>query len=146
MTLYKGYIFDFQRTPRFFKGWNDKFKIANMEVDLNNFQIVFCDVAPTNIYDCLDSNHGLDTTKVNVMAVVDCCLQYNDEVISVKNDAVWNIGTDIESLKAIFIRDKETGFVMGYSINNTPFEVTNEVILEKDTILWSIQDWSVADG
>jgi len=143
--LYEGYIFDFQRSPRFFTDWNVNFKISNMGVDSNNFQIVFCDVAPTNINDCLDG-YQLDADKINIMAVVDCSLNYKDEIISVRNDAVWNIGTDVESLKAIFIRDKLTGFVMGYSINNIPFEVTNEVLLEKDTILWSIQDWSVADG
>ena len=49
-------------------------------------------------------------------------------------------GDDIFSLKAVFIRNKNTGFVMGYSINNTAFEITNVVKLEKDTILWSITD------
>lgn len=135
----RSYIFDFQRTPRFFEEWNIKFKVLEMMTNSNLFQIVYCDVAPTNIEECLDGG-VLKTSAINVLATVDCSLKYNDGVITMRNDAIWNIGNNTKTVKAVFIRHKESGFVMGYSINNTAFDVTNRVIIDSDTILWSIVD------
>jgi len=36
------------------------------------------------------------------------------------------------------LRSKDSRFVMGYSIKQNTVEVTNKLIIEADTILWSI--------
>ena len=136
----QSYIFDFHRSPRFFYEWNNSFKVVDMQSTTANFQIVYCSQAPTNIEDCLVNNSTLDTNAVTILQSVDVNLVFNDGVISVGADATWNIGDTVQDLKAVFIRHKNTGFVMGYSINTVAFEVTNKIKLEKDTILWSIVD------
>lgn len=144
MAEVQSYIFDFQRVPSFFEEWNNSFKVEDMkdsstDASAKHFQIVYCDVAPSNINDCLNGSR-LNTSSVHVLQTVDVNLKYDNDVISVRYDATWSLGTDIKPVKAIFIRNKSNGYVMGYSINTVAFEVTNTVKLEKDTILWSIVD------
>lgn len=137
----QSYIFDFQRTPLFFDGWNKYFTVDEMRQNADNFEVVYTNHAPTDINECL--NGGVLNTSnvvVNNNYVANLSLNYDNGVITVRNDSTLNIGDNIFPLKAVFIRNKNTGFVMGYSINNTAFEITNVVKLEKDTILWSITD------
>lgn len=137
MSEVQSYIFDFSRSPRFFEDWNLKFTVNEMKSSSNLFQIVYCDYAPSDINDCLNGD-VLDTSKVHVLTSVDFSLKYDDGIITVREDATWNLSTTVRNLKAVFIRHKATGFVMGYSINTVGFDVTNIVKLEKGTILWSI--------
>lgn len=137
MSEVQSYIFDFKITPRFFEEWNLKFTVNEMKSSSNLFQIVYCDYAPSNINDCL---HGtiLNAINVHVLHEVDCSLKYEDGIISVREDASWNMGSNVYDLKAVFIKHKGTGFILGYCINPNTFEITNTVKLEKGTILWSI--------
>ena len=41
-------------------------------------------------------------------------------------------------LKAIFLRDKASKYVMGYSINMVAFTVTNVVVFDEDVIFWDV--------
>lgn len=140
MTI-QSFIFDFHRVPRFFEDWNNNFSIGAMKRDNSSFfQVVYCSIAPDNIEDCLNGG-VLDTGAVSVSASVDLSLKYDKEVISVGSDCTWNVGANvIQPIKAVFIRNKSNGYVMGYSIFDNAIEVTNVVKLEKDTILWSIVD------
>lgn len=137
----QSYILDFTRTPLFFDRWNIDFTVNEMKQNANNFQIVYTGHAPDNINDCLTGG-VLNTTNVvvNNNYIVDFSLKYDDGVISVRNDATLTLNDYIYPLKAVFIRNKATGFVMGYCINTTAFEITNSIKLAKDTILWSITD------
>lgn len=139
MTEVQSYLFDFERTPTFFERWNLDFKLLQMDGSTSNYQIVFSSYAPSNIGECLNSNGSL-SSDVTVIASIDFPLKYDNGVITVGDDVSWTINTNIYPLKAVFIRDKATGYVMGYSININTFEVTNEVVIEEGTILWSIQD------
>lgn len=134
----QSYIFDFKRVPSFFENWNIQFTVNEMQLNSNKFQIVYCTHAPSNIYDCL--NGGVLSSDVTVGASIDLSLKYEDDTISVRNDCTWNAGTTVYSLKAIFIRHKGSGYVMGYSINNVSFDVSNTVKLEAGTVLWSFED------
>lgn len=134
------YIFDFSTSPTFFERWNYDFKVEEMKQDANNFEVVYCTHAPENINDCLTGGVLNDNVTIAEDGVCNLNLKYEDRVISVRNDSIFNIGDYIIPLKAVFIRNKSSGFVMGYSINNTSFEVTNEVIIEANTILWSLVD------
>lgn len=135
----QSYIFDFQRVPSFFDNWNIQFKLLEMN-DSNNFQLVFSSYAPSNISECLSGD--VLSSDVTVASTVDCSLKWTSDtgLIQIRNDATWSIGDSTVPLKAVFLRHKSSGYVMGYSINMNSFEVTNTVTLEADTILWSISD------
>ena len=138
MSEEQSFLFDFQRSPTFLDNMNVKFHLLEMNSS-NNFQVVFSTYAPTNIQDCLSSDGTLNS-DVTIQESLDCCLKWENDIISIRNDVTWNIGDAYYPLKAVFIRNKSNGYVMGYSINITSFEVTNEVIFEEDTILWSFRD------
>ena len=143
MTDTQSYLFDFERVPMFFDKMNISYKLLEMNSS-NNFQLVFSDYASDNIQDCLNLDGTLNTTNVHIAqsgsAVVDFSLKWDNEIISVRNDTTWTVGDANVFLKAVFIRNKATGFVLGYCIHMNSFDVTNTVTLPKDTILWSIQD------
>lgn len=117
--------------------WNIKFKLLEMN-DSNNFQLVFSSYAPSNIDECLSGD--VLSSDVTIAATVDCSLKWTSAsgLIQVRNDATWNVGDNTVPLKAVFVRHKSSGYVMGYSINMNSFEVTNTVTLEENTILWSV--------
>lgn len=130
--------FDFNRVATFFDNWNVKFKTIDMNTNAN-FEFVFATHSAENIDICLNGDL-LDTSVVEIGGTVDASLKWENEVISVNGDVVWNVGNQHLPLKAIFLRDKSTQYVMGYSINNTAFNVTNQVIIDDGTILWSISN------
>ena len=123
----ESYPIDFTRVPKFFDYWNNQFKVINMRESEENFEFVFSTYCGENI-------------DVTIDGVVDASLKWENEVISVNGDVVWNVGARHLPFKAVFLRDKSTKCVMGYSINQTPFNVTNRVIISDGTILWSISD------
>ena len=141
MTEVQSYIYDFQRVPRFFDDMNvnGKFKLLDMDGASSNFQIVFCSYSPSNLDDCIGSDGKL-TSDVTVQQAVDCKLKWENNAISVVGDTQWTIGDNVYPLKAVFIRDKVTQYVLGYCINIMSFEVTNKIIFDGGTILWSISD------
>lgn len=130
------HLFDWSRTPKFLERWGKSFDVASMNGS-TNFQLVFSSYCPSSIGDCLNSNGSLNS-NVTITKVSDCGLKWQDDVIKLSADVTWSIGDDIVPLKAVFLRDKNSGFVLGYSINNTPFEITNQLKLNKDLIFWSI--------
>lgn len=131
------YLFDFHISPLFFEnGWNDRFTVNAMKQNANNFEVVYCTHAPININECLTG--GVLNNNVTVHSSVPLNLKYEDGVISVRADSTFNIGNNVIPLKAVFIRDANTKFVLGYDIHNTAFDVTNQILLAKDTIIWSL--------
>ena len=120
--------------------WNIKFNVLT-EMSSNsssNFEIVYCDYAPNNIGQCLTAE--MLNSNVHVLATVPLSLVWDGTAIKVRTDAVWSIGNTYYPLKAVFIRHKTNKYVMGFSINIDNFEVTNQVKIGADTVLWSIQD------
>ena len=134
------YIFDFKRTPTFWDNFNLSFLLTDMDGSSENFNFVFCSTAPSNIDECLDVDGSLDSSKVTVTETVDCALLWENSCISVGSDATYTIGGVRVPLKAIFLTDETTGFVMGYSINSNSFEVTNEVQFDEGTVLFTLYD------
>ena len=134
------YIFDFIRTPLFFDEFNLSFLLSDMDGSSEKFSFVFCSTAPSNIGECLNNDGTLDDSVVTVLDTVDCALLWNDNCISVSGDATYTIGDTRVPLKAIFLLDKTTSFVMGYSINSNSFEVTNEVQFDDGTVLYTFYD------
>lgn len=134
----QSFLVDWSRVKNFWRAWNEEFTVQEMN-GANNFQLVFSSYTPNNIDDCLTSSGTLTQDVLATSTVIDCGLTWDDNgIISISNNVTWNIGNEtIIPLKAIFLRKKENGFVLGYSINQTSFDVTNKVIVDKDTVIWS---------
>ena len=137
----QSYVFDFNRVDDFFDRWNVDFKTVGDFGVANRFEIVILKYAPSNISECLSNGRlssEIDTQSNRVK--MDCTLKWSNEEITIANDVDFNLSTNVVPVKAIFIRHKSSGVVLGYSINISSFEVTNHMIFEKDTILWSIRN------
>ena len=138
----QSYIFDFSRVPSFFEHFNLDFMVDAMDGSTANFQLVLVKHGGDNISEYLDNNGELDVDSGELM-VMDCKLSYTsddygDATIGLADDVTFTIGDTNIPLKAVFLRDKTTGYVMGYSINLVPFNVTNKVVFDDDVIFWDI--------
>ena len=155
----QSYLFDFTRVDSFIDNLNVGFFIDEMfrvvrydsetqqyeyeddNID-DNFQLVIVEYGGDNIEDYLDSDGYLTVTE-NIL-VTDCALDYYNRgngasSIELHGNVEFDIGTDVNiPIKAIFLRSKSTNYVMGYSINNRPFTVTNKVVFDDDVIFWDI--------
>lgn len=136
----QSYIFDFSRTPTFFEHFNIDFHITDMDGSSVKFQLVIVEYGGDNIDEYLDSDGLLNVT--DNLLVEDCKLNcafddYGDLTVTLAENVTFDIGDTNIPLKAIFLRDKTTGYVMGYSINMVSFNVTNEVVFDDDVIFWN---------
>lgn len=159
----QSYLFDFTRVDSFIDNLNVGFFIdemfrvidydeENQEYEYeddnieDNFQLVICLYGEDNVEDYLDSDGYLTVTE-NIL-VTDCALDYYNRgngasSIELHGDVEFDIGADVNiPIKAIFLRSKSTNYVMGYSINNRPFTVTNKVIFDDDVIFWDISRYN----
>lgn len=148
----RSYIFDFSRVPSFFAHMNVcddgiGFKLSDMDGETLNYELVICQSGGDNIGDYLDSDGLLDEATIDPQGTLllseDCSLkcnidEYGDMQIRIGAETTFDIGEQNIPLKAIFLRDKATKYVMGYSINMVAFTVTNKVIFDEDVIFWDI--------
>lgn len=155
----QSYLFDFTRVDSFIDNLNvgffidEMFRVTgydseNQEYEYdddnigNNFQLVICLYGGDNIENYIDSDGYLTVTE-NIL-VTDCALDYYNRgngasSIELHGNVEFDIGADANiPIKAIFLRSKSTNYVMGYSINNRPFTVTNKVVFDDDVIFWDI--------
>ena len=161
----QSYLFDFTRTDDFFEQFNLKFKVSDMfnvesynsttgeytytddNID-DNFQLVIVFHGESNISGYLDDEASYSKLDESVISghfdTVDVALDWynrgNGEcTIELHDTATFNIGDDNQPIKAIFLRTNDTNkYVMGYSINTKPFNVTNSVVFDDDIIFWDI--------
>ena len=147
MTEVQSYLWDFSSVPLFINDLNVRFQLNDMNGSSTKFEFVFCDLCPTNIDEWLNSDGTLSSNvhiatvnsnpaKLNVKLLWD----KNSRIISIAEDTTLTLDYDIIPVKAVFLRVKSTGYVLGYCVHNVAFDISNKVKFEKDTILWSIQD------
>ena len=150
--------FKFRRVDRFQRDFNrtDCFTIDDMNgVDLN-YQLVLCSECATNITDCLDEEGTLkdwdEDTRTGVQRLITLGdndgllpLLYSDGVngegaISVNTTSVvYELTDEQDYIKGIFLTSygNGSGYVLAYSINNTPLEVpNNQLILNVAGMIW----------
>ena len=139
----QSYIFDFSRVPSFFEHFNIDFNVADMDGS-NNYELVWVAYGDgTNIDDYLNSQDGTLASTVTVYATQSCGLdwvndEFGDATIELHDAVEFSVGDNTIPLKAIFLRDATTGYVMGYCINNVAFTVTNKAVFDEDVIFWDI--------
>lgn len=144
----QSYIFDFRESPSFRRKWNKEFDIEAMGETCFNIVLVDgnCD---DNIEDCLNADLQLKYDESN-MKQESCSLeyhvnsQYNDS-IRLSSAVTFELGEEMFEMKGAFITT-DSGYVMGYSINNYSVNITNQMIFEKDFVLWDIVEGGNING
>lgn len=142
-------LFSFTKTDKLFKNMIDNDNITTMLFDgvTPNFKIVLAESCPNNISDCLNADGTLsdDLVLINGNSTDgECALLWSDGVnnntdISIASNSVtYNFGDNQYILKGAFLVEKNTGFVMAYSINNAPMTVTKSLTLPINGSVWSI--------
>lgn len=162
----QSYLFDFSRVDSFIDNLNVGFFIDEMfrvtgyengeytyEDDTieDNFQLVIVEYGDENIDYYLDADGYLkeeiefeDGVQRSDVLIEDCALDYYNRgngasSIELHGNVVFDVGVDANiPIRAIFLRSKSTNYVMGYSINNRPFRVTNQVVFDDDVIFWDV--------
>lgn len=153
-------LFDFARSPSFFEQFNVAFNVNNSNTGVKlyiqtgvdsegepiysntggDFELVVAEYSPDNIEECL--NNGVlascvtntHTATIQLDWVKD---EFNDAVIKIHDTASISIGESNIYIKAIFLRAKSSGYVLGYCINPVVFSVTNEIVFDDDVIFFS---------
>lgn len=145
-------IFDFHCVDDFFEkrlniGFNLISDMAHMEDGeivtpaTDKFNIVISSYSSNEVSDCIKSDGTINTSNVDISKNVDCGLSWIDGNIFLTDDAIINLSVDeILPVKSIFLRNKSSGVVLGYSINTSSFDVTNQVQFDKGTVFWSLSN------
>ena len=149
-------IFDFKKSPTFFKKWNKEFDVEDIISDSDtinaDFNIVIVDdVCDDNIEDCIDSNGELVYSSPHILSKT-CALDYKEEglercYISLNQDVTFDfeeLSVENFSLKGAFLTT-EGGYVLGYSINQYSLNVTYQMIFEEGLIFFDIIEGVVND-
>lgn len=138
------FIFDFEKSPTFFKKWNKEFDVENLGSGTFNIVLVG-EECPNNIEDCLNGT-ALQSFSNALTESVDLVFDEIDRdtfSIKVDGDVVFDIGEDNNfPLKAAFLTSSNTttNYVMGFSINQNSINVSNEVIFEDGLVFWSVAE------
>ena len=150
----KSIIFDFTRVPRFMDDYNleTAFQVAQMDGINKNYEFVIADSCPANIEDCLNSNGTLKTTGEDAVHPIDIgndgqvSLIYSSgvnasRIISLgSSDVTIDVGDINVMLKAMFLRDIHTGYVLAYCILARSIPITNQVIFPASGVVWTIRN------
>ena len=147
----QSYSFDFARVPSFMENFNIAFFIDEMYKTVdgtlvnegeNAYELVWVSYGYDNIQDYLDEFGNLKD-DVTIYDSVECTLEwiqdeFGDATVGLYDEVSFDIGDENVPLKALFLRDASTGYVMGYCINIYPFYVTNEAVFDGDIVFWDI--------
>ena len=146
------YVFDFRRVDTFMENINrsGKFDIQDMDGIVKNYRFVLSSSCPDNIVDCLDSDGTLNNSVVRIDLMeegdAECVLLYNKGInnnatitLGGQSSVNLDVGDGDVLLKAIFLVDDSTGFVIAYSILNRQIPINNEVVLPASGVLWEIR-------
>lgn len=139
----QSFLIDWKRQDDFWEKWNISFRTVEMNGS-NTFELVFVSYCPEDITDCVSGGVLKPEVVQGAVATISVGLNWDKQgIVSIANNVTWNIGNSIVPLKGIFLRSKVTGYVLGYSIAMTSFDVTNQMVIDKDTVLWSFHDGGV---
>lgn len=125
--------------------WNKEFDVE--DIGTNCFYIVLVDdVCDDNFSDCINSDGQLRYSESNMISA-SCSLEYvtNNTVESIKLDGDVTIDfvdegfTDGFKMKGAFLTT-DSGYIMGYSINQFSINVTTQMIFEDGLTFYDIVD------
>ena len=147
----KSIVFDLHRTPNFVDNMNRSgcFDVNHMDGSTKRYEFVLASACGNNIEDNLTNNAlNNNVTVINVGTTGQVALKYtniggnNRTISSPPSDLTITIGNNDVFLKGLFLRDRTTGYVLAYSIFDKSFPITNNMVIPKDRILWTIKNES----
>ena len=138
----ESFYIDWSKGYSFWRFWNKMFDVELMNGTVGNFRIYFSSYSPENFEDCIVGRGELDPSIIMQSQGVNCGLIWdNDESsIRISSDVVWNIGNEIVPLKSIFLVNTSNKYVLGYSINTNSFDVTNQLVIDGGSYLWTFHE------
>lgn len=136
-------IFDFRKSPTFLQKWNKEFDVEDIEATC--FYIVLVDdICDDNFSDCVNQDNQIKYSEDHLISS-ECYLKYvidgTNEKIALDGDVTIDFDGETNpesfSLKGAFLTN-DNGYIMGYSINQQSFNVTNQMIFEDDLVFFDI--------
>lgn len=116
--------------------WNKEFDVEN--IGTNCFNIVLVDdVCDDNFSDCINPDGQLKYDTELHCKSVECSLVYSNDKIVLGADAVINFNDDSFDMKGVFLTT-DSGYIMGYCINQVSLTVTNSMTFEEGFIFYDI--------
>ena len=135
-------VLDFDKSPTFMKKWNKEFDVE--DIGTNCFYIVLIDdVCDDNISDVLDAENKIKYDEEHLLSL-ECTLKYEDDgdtsYVSLDGDVTHTFAEgESFNMKGVFVTN-ESGYVMGYSINQYSFNINNQFIMDDGLKLWTISE------
>lgn len=146
-------VIDLIRTPDFMDNYNldGCFKVAQMDGTTKNYEFVFASACKENIEDNLTQYGALNNQVTTITPQGDpdsglVALTYskgvnNNRTISLGSSNVTIDFGDVDVyLKAVFLTDANTGYVLAYCILTRTIPITNEVVFPASGLVWNIRN------
>ena len=114
-----------------------------MKSTSNNFKLIMVSSCYDDFPDCIDGNGVLNSSNT-VSHTLPCSLRWelidaDNANVYLRNEVSVTLGDTIENLRAIFLTNAND-YVIMYCIFNDTFQITNEMVFEKDYKFFSISD------
>jgi len=141
-------IFDFTRVPNFMDDYNLQFLVSEMDGNNKNYEFVLASSCGDNIEDCINNDGTLNNnvTTIDIGNDGEVALLYSkgvngNRIISLgSSDVTLDVGSDTVMLKALFLIDSSTGYVLAYCILARSVPITNQVIFPASGVVWTIRN------
>ena len=133
-------VLDFDKSPSFMMKWNKEFDVE--DIGTNCFYIVLIDdICDDNITDVLDVENKIKYDEEHLLPLK-CNLKYEDDgdtsYVSLDGNVTHTFAQGKSfNMKGVFVTN-ESGYVMGYSINQYSFNINNQFIMDDGLKLWTI--------
>lgn len=143
-------VFEFTRSPTFHKHMNRDGYFDTLEMDglTSNYEIVFANNCTDGFTGNVDE-YGRLNNSVKILpynkgdgdVILWCDWDaYGNATIIINEKSLTVNFEDINlTLKALFLRDKSTGYVLAYSILTRPVPVSNQVVFPIDGAIWNLK-------
>ena len=133
-------IFDFKKSPYFFRKWNKEFDVEDIET--NCFYIILVDDScEDNIEENLNQDHQLIYDSEHMIRE-ECLLKYEEtdtnEDITLDGDVEITLESDFKMRGCFLCAD--SGFVLGYSINTYSLNISSAITFEDGLFFFSLTD------
>lgn len=140
----QSFVFDFEKSPTFFKKWNKEFDVE--DINSNCFYIVLADdVCDDNIEDVLNADGQVKYDESHLIQEL-CRLNYvevDKDTAHILLDGETSISLVNDfNMKGCFLTT-DSGYVIGYSINTFSLNISSGIIFEDGLYFFSLVEGDV---
>lgn len=146
-------VFNFIRVDSFLDDINreDCFDTKDMDGVTPNYKFILASSCPDDINECIDEDGTLNdsVTIVDTIGIDDgyCSMLWSsgingERTMSVSDSVVnYSLGDTVVQVQACFLCNVAdgTGYVIAYAINNKAIEMTGDLIMPVDGVIWTFR-------